>query len=77
MAQTIDAVAIRRHLSQKTIQELCDDYEHLVSQRHRMAWAEDAVSSELADRDAKSWLLWTFDATVFGHPRPHRYFGLV
>ncbi|MFI0553456.1 hypothetical protein [Streptomyces scabiei] len=76
MAQTIDAVAIRRHLSQKTTQELCDDFEHLVNQPRRLTWAEDAISRELSERDNLAWWAWQLEGNAFGPALPHMHFGL-
>jgi hypothetical protein len=74
--QTIDAVAIRRHLSSKTIQELCDDYEHLVKSKRKMSWAENAVCMELSNRNSEAWFAWQFEGNPFGPVMPHRFFGL-
>ncbi|MFF8629716.1 hypothetical protein [Streptomyces werraensis] len=76
MPQTIDATAVRRHLSQRTTQELCDDYEKLTNSSRRMPWAEDAIVRELADRDEKAWFEWQFTGNPFGPVMPHRFYGL-
>jgi hypothetical protein len=76
MAQTIDAVAVRGHLAQKTTQELCDDFEHLVQSPRRMPWAEDAITSELFERNEVAWIEWQMEGNLFGAAMPHRFFGL-
>ncbi|MET7984592.1 hypothetical protein [Streptomyces sp. NPDC005281] len=76
MPQTIDAVAVRGHLAQKTTQELCDDFERLVKSPHRMAWAEDAIIAALLPHNGAAWLEWQMEGGLFGPAMPHRFFGL-
>ncbi|MGJ3559670.1 hypothetical protein ACR6C2_17005 [Streptomyces sp. INA 01156] len=76
MAQTIDAVAVRRHLEGKTTQELCDDFEHLVKSARRMAWAEQAIMDALFERNSAAHLEWLMEGQPFGPVMPHRFFGL-
>ncbi|MYX26089.1 hypothetical protein GTY75_05295 [Streptomyces sp. SID8381] len=78
MPQTIDAVAISRHLSRRTTQELCDDYWNLVNAKRRIPWAERAVEDVLFARHEVACLEWMPDnGGLIGPTRPHRYFGLV
>lgn len=76
MAQTLDAVAVRKHLTTKTTQELCDDFEHLVKSPRSMAWAEEAVSDALFERNSVAWLEWRMGGNLFGQEMPHRFYGL-
>ncbi|MFD4608250.1 hypothetical protein ACFWOT_09050 [Streptomyces sp. NPDC058440] len=73
---TLDAVAVRRHLTQKTTQELCDDYEHLANSVRRMPWAEQAISDVLFERDNDKWFEWRMQGEAFGPAMPHPYYGL-
>lgn len=76
MSQTIDEKAIRGHLVNKTTQELCDDFEHLVKSARRMSWAEQAVSDALFERNEVAWVDWQLGGNLFGPHMPHRFFGL-
>ncbi|WP_435270956.1 hypothetical protein [Streptomyces sp. 1222.5] len=76
MSQTLNAVEVRKHLTSKTTQELCDDYEHLVNSKRRMPWAEHAITSVLFERNQVAWLEWQMEGHAFGIPMPHRFFGL-
>ncbi|QJS09123.1 hypothetical protein HKX69_05990 [Streptomyces argyrophyllae] len=77
MPQTIDAVAVRGHLAEKTTQELCDDYRHLVNSKRRMSWAEQAISDALFERNEVAWVEWQLGGNLFGPSMPHRFFGLI
>ncbi|MER6382123.1 hypothetical protein ACWDBP_39775 [Streptomyces sp. NPDC001233] len=72
----MDAVMVRQHLTTRTTQELCDDYEHLVNSKRRMPWAEHAITSALFERNQVAWLEWQMDGNLFGPPLPHSFFGL-
>ncbi|MGW5773144.1 hypothetical protein ACWEVY_28830 [Streptomyces longwoodensis] len=78
MAQTIDATAVRRLLENRTTQELCDDYEKLVTSSRRMPWAEQALSDALFARNEFAWFAWQFTGNPFSCPvMPHRFYGLI
>jgi hypothetical protein len=77
VAQTLDAGKIRAHLTSKTTQELCDDYEHLANSKRRMPWAEQAISDVLFERNEMAWFDWQFTGNPFGPVTPHRFFGLI
>jgi hypothetical protein len=73
----ITAAVIRDHLTNKTTQELCDDFEHLSKSERPMPWAQQAISDVLFERNSVAWLQWQLEGDYFGRSMPHRFFGLV